>query len=326
MKQKLLELLQSTEGFLSGQELSDHLNVSRTAVWKVMKSLEEDGYEIEAVRNKGYSLKKEPDILTKESCASRINTKWLGKNLMVYDVTDSTNTRLKLAGEQGAPNGSVAVANAQEAGKGRLGRHWETPRGSALAFSLLLRPQIQPENASMLTLVAALAVSRAIDEYAGIKTQIKWPNDIVYQGKKLCGILTEMSADMDQIHYVIVGIGINVQMTDFPKEIQNTATSLKLVTGKTLLRNELLAKVLEEFEVLYEFVEKLPHILKPGGRVAILTFHSGEDRIVKKAFKEMKNSGVYEDVCRNVIRPTKEECHRNSRAKSTKMRWAIKAK
>ena len=104
----------------------------------------------------------------------------------------------------------------------------------------------------MLTLVAALAVSRAIDEYAGIKTQIKWPNDIVYQGKKLCGILTEMSADMDQIHYVIVGIGINVQMTDFPKEIQNTATSLKLVTGKTLLRNKLLAKVLEEFEVLYE--------------------------------------------------------------------------
>ena len=99
MKQKLLELLQSTEGFLSGQELSDHLNVSRTAVWKVMKSLEEEGYEIEAVRNKGYSLKKEPDILTKESCASRINTKWLGKNLMVYDVTDSTNTRLKLAGE-----------------------------------------------------------------------------------------------------------------------------------------------------------------------------------------------------------------------------------
>lgn len=155
MKQKLLELLQSTEGFLSGQELSDYLNVSRTAVWKVMKSLEEDGYEIEAVRNKGYSLKKEPDILTKESCASRINTKWLGKNLMVYDVTDSTNTRLKLAGEQGAPNGSVAVANAQEAGKGRLGRHWETPKGSALAFSLLLRPQIQPENASMLTLVAA---------------------------------------------------------------------------------------------------------------------------------------------------------------------------
>ena len=326
MKQKLLELLQSTEGFLSGQELSDHLNVSRTAVWKVMKSLEEEGYEIEAVRNKGYSLKKEPDILTKESCASRINTKWLGKNLMVYDVTDSTNTRLKLAGEQGAPNGSVAVANAQEAGKGRLGRHWETPKGSALAFSMLLRPQIQPENASMLTLVAALAVSRAIDEYAGIKTQIKWPNDIVYQGKKLCGILTEMSADMDQIHYVIVGIGINVQMTDFPKEIQNTATSLKLVTGKTLLRNKLLAKVLEEFEVLYEFVEKLPHILKPGGRVAILTFHSGEDRIVKKTFKEMKNSGVYEDVCRNVIRPTKEECHRNSRAKSTKMRWAIKAK
>ncbi len=253
MKQKLLELLQKNEeGFLSGQELSEQLNVSRTAVWKVMKSLEEDGYEIQAVRNKGYRLTHEPDLLTKESCASRIHTEWLGKELYAYDVTDSTNTRLKLAGEQGAPHGTVAVANAQEAGKGRLGRHWETPKGSALAFSILLRPQIQPENASMLTLVAALAVSRALDEVAGIKTQIKWPNDIVYQGKKLCGILTEMSADMDQIHYVIVGIGINVQMTDFPEEIQATATSVKLVTGKEILRSSILAKILEEFEDLYE--------------------------------------------------------------------------
>ncbi len=252
MKQRLLELLQSTQGFLSGQELSEKLNVSRTAVWKVMKSLEEDGYEIEAVRNKGYRLTKEPDILTKESCSSRLHTKWLGKNLIAYDVTDSTNTRLKLAGEQGAPHGTVAVANAQEAGKGRRGRHWETPKGSALAFSILLRPEILPEHASMLTLVAALAVSRALDELMQVKTQIKWPNDIVYQGKKLCGILTEMSADMDQIHYVIVGIGINVQMTEFPEEIQATATSVKLVTQKEILRSSILAKVLEEFESLYE--------------------------------------------------------------------------
>ena len=252
VKQRLLELLQKKEGFLSGQELSESLNVSRTAVWKVMKSLEEDGYEIEAVRNKGYRLKKEPDILTKESCSSHIHTKWMGKNLLVYDVTDSTNTRLKLAGEQGAPHGTAAVADAQEAGKGRLGRSWDTPKGSALAFSILLRPQILPENASMLTLVAALAVSRALDETAGIQTQIKWPNDIVYQGKKLCGILTEMSADMDQIHYVIVGIGINVQMTDFPQEIKETATSVKLAAGKEILRSCILARVLEEFEELYE--------------------------------------------------------------------------
>ena len=216
-----------------------------------MKSLEEDGYEIEAVRNKGYSLKKEPDILTKESCASRINTKWLGKNLMVYDVTDSTNTRLKLAGEQGAPNGSVAVANAQEAGKGRLGRHWETPKGSALAFSLLLRPQIQPENASMLTLVAALAVSRAIDEYAGIKTQIKWPNDIIINGKKLVGILTEMSTQIDYINHVTIGVGINVNLTEFPEEIRETATSLRLECGHVVKRAPLIAAVMKRFEQNY---------------------------------------------------------------------------
>ena len=256
MKQKLLELLQSTEGFLSGQELSDHLNVSRTAVWKVMKSLEEDGYEIEAVRNKGYSLKKEPDILTKESCASRINTKWLGKNLMVYDVTDSTNTRLKLAGEQGAPNGSVAVANAQEAGKGRLGRHWETPRGSALAFSLLLRPQIQPENASMLTLVAALAVSRAIDGYAGIKTQIKWPNDVVWEGKKICGILVEMSAEMNAIHYLVIGCGINANMTEFPEELKEKAISLRMITGAEVDRAQIIQRSLEWLEKYYQKFEE----------------------------------------------------------------------
>ena len=256
MKQKLLELLQSTEGFLSGQELSDHLNVSRTAVWKVMKSLEEDGYEIEAVRNKGYSLKKEPDILTKESCASRINTKWLGKNLVVYDVTDSTNTRLKLAGEQGAPNGSVAVANAQEAGKGRLGRHWETPKGSALAFSMLLRPQIQPENASMLTLVAALAVSRAIDEFAGIKTQIKWPNDVVWEGKKICGILVEMSAEMNAIHYLVIGCGINANMTEFQEELKEKAISLRMITGAEVDRAQIIQRSLEWLEKYYQKFEE----------------------------------------------------------------------
>lgn len=257
MKQRLLELLQKEEGFLSGQALSERLSVSRTAVWKGMKALEEDGYEIEAVRNKGYRLKREPDILTMESCASRIHTRWMGRQLLVYDVTDSTNTRLKLAGEQQAPHGTVAVADCQEAGKGRMGRSWTTPKGTALAFSVLLRPQIPPQKASMLTLVAALAVSMALDETAGICTRIKWPNDIVFEGKKLCGILTEMSADMDQIHYVITGIGINVQMTEFPEEIRATATSLKLASGKEVLRSQVLGRVLVHFEELYEqFVQE----------------------------------------------------------------------
>ena len=173
-------------------------------------------------------------------------------DIYYYDETDSTNVRASRLAEEGAEHGTLVVADQQDAGKGRRGRGWSSLPGTGIFMTLILKPELNPSNASMLTLVAAMAVAQGITRCTGMEAKIKWPNDIVYQGKKLCGILTEMSADMDQIHYVIVGIGINVQMTDFPKEIQNTATSLKLVTGKTLLRNELLAKVLEEFEVLYE--------------------------------------------------------------------------
>lgn len=252
MKEAVLRILQESRDYVSGQRLSGLLGVSRAAVWKAIKGLEEDGYVIDAVRNRGYLLKEEPDILTRESCASCIHTRWLGQRLAVYGETDSTNTRLKLMGEEGAPTGTVAVADLQNAGKGRLGRSWSAPAGSALTFSVLLRPDIPPANASMLTLVAALAVSSALDSIAGIQTQIKWPNDIVYEGKKLVGILTEMSADMDAIHYVVVGIGINTGIEAFPEELRERATSLKLETGKQFLRSRVLGEVLQEFEQYYE--------------------------------------------------------------------------
>ena len=251
-KTRILKKLLETDGYLSGQELCEQLGVSRTAVWKYMKQLKEEGYEIEAVHNKGYRLLGCPDIISAEEVKSRLHTDWAGCEVRYFDTLDSTNICAKRMAEEGAPNGTLVIADEQTAGRGRCGRAWKTPKGTAIAMTLLMRPNLRPEKASMLTLVMGMAVTRAVNELYSLNCQIKWPNDIVYQGKKLCGILTEMSADMDQIHYVIVGIGINVQMTDFPKEIQNTATSLKLVTGKTLLRNELLAKVLEEFEVLYE--------------------------------------------------------------------------
>lgn len=252
MKSKILRMLHESCGFVSGQELSDRLEVSRTAIWKDIKALEADGYVIEAVRNRGYRLIEEPDVLTKESCETYIDTEAIGKNLIVYDKTDSTNNRLKSIGEEGAVHGTVAVAELQEAGKGRLGRSWVAPAGAALTFSILLRPSVEPAKASMLTLAAALAVSEAIDELTGLHTQIKWPNDVVCNSKKLVGILTEMSADMDSIHYVVVGIGINVNITEFPDELKTKATSLMLETGKRVLRSSLLAEVLKKFEVCYE--------------------------------------------------------------------------
>ena len=256
MKAEILKLLREADGYVSGQQLCEKFGVSRTAVWKVIRQLQEEGYQVEAVRNKGYHIVDSPDVMTKEELDSLMDTQWAGRNIVYYDSVDSTNLRIKQMGDEGAPEGTLAVADKQTAGRGRRGRSWDSPSGSSIYMSLLLRPEIEPDQAPMLTLVMALSVAEGImdcgDSCGNPDVKIKWPNDIVYQGKKLCGILTEMSADMDQIHYVIVGIGINVQMTDFPKEIQNTATSLKLVTGKTLLRNELLAKVLEEFEVLYE--------------------------------------------------------------------------
>ena len=183
--------------------------------------------------------------------SDQIHTKWAGKTVHFAKETDSTNLWIKRLAKEGAPQGTLALAEFQSAGRGRLGRSWEVPEGTSVMMSILLRPEFEPQYAPMLTLVMGMAVAKAV-KLLGFEVSIKWPNDVVIGGKKICGILTEMSADMDQIHYVIVGIGINVQMTDFPKEIQNTATSLKLVTGKTLLRNKLLAKVLEEFEVLYE--------------------------------------------------------------------------
>lgn len=252
MKAELLRYLQQTDGFLSGQQLCEHFGVSRTAIWKAIRSLEEDGFVIEAVRNKGYRLVEMPDILTKESCSSRLETSWAGRELEAYTEIDSTNRRAKQWGEEGAPHGALVVSDFQAAGRGRRGRSWVTPPGEALAFSLLLRPECPPERVSILTLVAALAVSRALDEAAGIRTQIKWPNDIVYDRKKLCGILTEMSTELEQIHYVVVGIGINVHVKEFPQELAEKATSLLLATGKRYDRSRILGLVMKYFEEYYE--------------------------------------------------------------------------
>lgn len=252
MKTEILRYLKEADGYLSGQELCERLGVSRTAVWKVIRQLQEDGYEIEAVRNRGYRLMESGDVYTEEELKSVISTRVTGRNLVFLELVDSTNTRAKQLAEAGAPDGTLIVADAQSAAKGRRGRSWLAPSGTGLWFSLLLRPQIEPDHAAMMTLVAAMAVEKGIRDTTGIEGKIKWPNDVVVDGKKVCGILTEMSADMDSVNHVVVGIGINVNVREFPEELQDKATSLLLVSGQAVKRASLLNAVLLAWEEYYE--------------------------------------------------------------------------
>ena len=252
MKTEILTLLRETDGYVSGQELCERFGVSRTAVWKAINQLKEAGYEIEAVQNRGYRLVSVPDILTKIELMSIRKTKWIGTQMECFDVVDSTNTRAKQFAEEGAPNGTYVIAERQESGKGRRGRGFDSPAGKGIFMTLVLKPQIDPGHAPMITLVTALAVSRAITDMTGRPAGIKWPNDIIMSGKKVCGILTEMSAQFDYVNHIVVGIGVNVQNERFPKEIEAVATSVFLETGKHYNRAELVERIWEAFEHYYE--------------------------------------------------------------------------
>lgn len=256
MKAEILRMLKEQSGYISGQDLCRQFQVSRTAVWKVIKQLEAEGYRIEAVRNRGYQLLDAGDILSKAELESSMNTEWAGKNVLYFNETDSTNTAAKKAAEDGGPHGTLVVTDSQSGGKGRRGRTWASLPGSGLYMSIILRPQLHPSSASMLTLVAAMAVVDGLKQKTGLETAIKWPNDIVCNGKKLCGILTEMSTELECINYVVTGIGINVNNESFPEEIRNTATSLRLEQGYRSARGELAGAVMKSFEKYYgEFIK-----------------------------------------------------------------------
>lgn len=244
-------MLRDTDGYVSGQELCNKFGVSRTAIWKVINQLKEAGYEIEAAQNKGYHLIAAPDVMTEAELESLKNTQWAGCEIYCFDSIDSTNTKAKELAEAGHPSGTLVVADQQTLGRGRRGRSWESPAGTGIFMTLMLKPDINPNNASMLTLVAAMATARAITEVTGEAAQIKWPNDIVMNGKKVVGILTEMSAQFDYINHIVVGIGINVHNEEFPEDIAKTASSLLLECGHRIHRASLIEAFLEEFERLY---------------------------------------------------------------------------
>lgn len=252
MKSEILSALRDTEGHISGQELCERFGVSRTAVWKGINQLKNEGYQIEAVQNKGYRLCGYPDSISKIELESRMHTKWAGRNLFCLDTVDSTNDYIKKLAEDGAPHGTLAVADYQSGGKGRRGRSWVTPHGTAIAMSILVRPTLAPEKASMMTLVAGMAVARSVKEVTGLDVKIKWPNDVVIDGKKISGTLTEMSMELGAIHYIVIGTGINANVTEFPDEIKDTATSLILEKGEKVDRAAIICAHMEAFEDFYD--------------------------------------------------------------------------
>ena len=253
MKEEILRLLRSADGYISGQELCNRFGVSRTAVWKAINQLKEAGYEIEAQQNKGYRLMAAPDLMTEAEIKSLMHTEWVAKEVLYFDTIDSTNTKAQELAEKGYPSGTLVVADKQESGKGRRGRSWVSPSGTGIFMTLMIKPDINPNNASMLTLVAALAVAKAITSVTGEKAMIKWPNDIVVNGKKVCGILTEMNAQFDYINHIVVGIGINVHNESFPEEISQMASSLMIEAGgKRFHRAQIIAETMSYFEQYYD--------------------------------------------------------------------------
>lgn len=252
MKAEILAALRASDGYVSGQELCGKFGVSRTAIWKAINQLKQAGYEIEAVQNRGYHIVSTPDILSENELRSIRKTEWLGNKIYYETEIDSTNTKAMKLAEEGAPHGTIVVTDHQTNGRGRRGRSWESPAGEAIAMTFLLRPKIDPNNASMLTLIAAMAVARGIEDETGLKAGIKWPNDVVINRKKVSGILTEMSAQADYVNHIVVGIGINVHIQEFPEELRNIATSVFLELGMKINRAALIERICEYFEAYFE--------------------------------------------------------------------------
>lgn len=259
MRSSVLELLRSRAGnYISGEEIARQLNVSRTAIWKHIRELKQAGYEIVSHAKSGYALMGTPDLLLPNEVKSVIKSELLGKEVIHFYNTESTNNEAKKMAADGAVEGTIVVSEAQNGGRGRLSRAFFSPESKGIWLSVILRPSFAPQHASKCTLMAAVAVTKAIEKMAGIRLGIKWPNDIFYGGKKVVGILTEMNAEMDAVNYIVIGIGINVNIaqTDFPDELQTIATSLQAISGNVIDRKELLSQVLIELETAYQEVLK----------------------------------------------------------------------
>jgi BirA family biotin operon repressor/biotin-[acetyl-CoA-carboxylase] ligase len=250
MEEQILKVFKTRpDEFISGEELSTQLSVSRAAVWKHIEKLRKDGYRIEAVPHLGYKLVSVPDRMLAEELQWKLGTSVIGKRIFSYDTVDSTNTIAYTFAQDGLAEGAVVVAEAQRKGKGRLGRQWSSPKGAGIYLSCILRPQLLPLEVPKITLVTAVACVTAVRSVSGLNAQIRWPNDVLINDKKVCGILTEMRAEQDTVNFVIVGIGVNVNTTS--SDLPDEATSIKEELGRSVSRIEAGKTLLRQLEHYY---------------------------------------------------------------------------
>ena len=251
----LTALRRSANGFVSGAELSQHLGVTRAAIWARIEELRSLGYDIAASPHQGYQLLGVPDVLHADDLLSLVQGgKVVGRDIRVFEETNSTNDVAEKLARDGVKEGVVVFAESQTRGRGRLGRKWISPPRKGLWFSVLLRPDLRPQAATQLTVAAATALVRAIRDQTGLTPEIKWPNDILIKGRKVAGVLTELSAELDRVKHLILGIGVDVNLaaSEFPADLRKLATSLKIETGRHVHRATLAARILSEIDRDYE--------------------------------------------------------------------------
>jgi BirA family biotin operon repressor/biotin-[acetyl-CoA-carboxylase] ligase len=266
MDDEILQLLREhPSAFLSGEGIGRRLRVSRTAVWKRIERLRTLGYEIEASTRSGYRLIQSPDLLIPSEVTPLLKTEWMGKTIHYFQTLDSTNSKAYQLALDGAEEGEVVISESQEKGRGRLGRQWFSPPFLNLYLSVILRPKVSPHRASLNTLMAAVATAETIQKFSGLLPLIKWPNDILLRDRKVAGLLNEIHSEMDRIHFVILGIGVNLntEAKMFSKEIRAVATSLKIEMGQTVSRKVFLQVLLQELERWYSI------FLEEGGAVIL---------------------------------------------------------
>ncbi|WP_268235137.1 biotin--[acetyl-CoA-carboxylase] ligase [Priestia taiwanensis] len=264
IRTKLLQMFsEAKEGYVSGQAISNELGCSRTAVWKHIEELRKAGYEVEAVRRLGYKIIEKPDRVTANEIMLGLETEFIGRYVQYEESVDSTQKIAAQIAYEQAPEGTVVIAEEQRIGRGRMNRSWYSQKGKAVTMSLILRPKMPPQQAPQLTLLTAVSIVLALRDVTHVQADIKWPNDILMNGKKVVGILTELQAEADQINSVIIGMGINVNSVeeDFPEQVKDIATSLRIESGEKINRATLIQRIFFHMEKLYK--QYLEHGFKP---------------------------------------------------------------
>lgn len=250
----LLQLFENRSGeYVSGERISQELGVSRTAIWKQIRKLEAAGYQFEASRRLGYKLLSTPDQIAVDELSNRMTTGLFGQTIHYFETVESTQNLARAAAEEGAAEGTLFIAEQQISGRGRMGRSWVSPRGKGVWMSMVLRPKVPIHFAPQLTLLTAVALCRSLKRLTALPIGIKWPNDLLIDGKKISGILLESAAEDERLRYVIAGIGISVNLdeSDYPDGLLEKATSLRISSGLKWAREDVIAEFLKEWEQLY---------------------------------------------------------------------------